>query len=120
MNSRGLRRRNGAAPPVRRHNQIIAQVVEQKVGRTLSADEAHKRFVEALFSPGSTEEHEGGSRPSFLPVPSKRMKAWAEAQSNKQGHSRCHWLIRYVFFSSNFAFFSEFSCKIHNVFYSIP
>jgi ribosomal protein L18 len=58
--SRCLRRRNGAAPPVRRHDQIIAQIVEQKEGRTLSADEAHKKFVEEFFSSGN-EEHEGSS-----------------------------------------------------------
>jgi hypothetical protein len=60
--SRGLRRRNGAAIPQRAHDQIIAKTVEQKDRRTLSADEAHKRFVKTFFSSaGSTDEHESSS-----------------------------------------------------------
>jgi hypothetical protein len=62
MNSRGLRRRNGAAIPQRRHDQIIAQIVEQKDRRTLSPDEAHTRFVTTFFSSaGSNEEQEGST-----------------------------------------------------------
>jgi hypothetical protein len=61
--SRNLRRRNGTTVPQREADRIVAQIVAQKEHRTLSADEASKRFVRMFFSPcsSSNEEHEAST-----------------------------------------------------------